>query len=60
MKKTIDAVKTVRAIRDRLYQKTKKMSREDLIRFYRTKAEHVHAVLKYGLKFKTQTAGKTA
>ena len=48
MKKTIDAVKTVRNIRDRLYRKTKNMSRQELIHFYRTEAERTHANLKHG------------
>jgi hypothetical protein len=42
MKKKIDAVKTVRLIRDRLYRETKNMSREELIRFYRKKAATAH------------------
>ncbi len=51
MKKTIDAVKMVRVIRDRLYQKTKKMSRQELIQFYRTKSHNVHAGLKRDFLF---------
>ena len=45
-KKKIDAVKTVRLIRDRLYQETKKMSRAEIIRFYRSRAAAAHDSLK--------------
>ena len=44
-KKKINAVKTVRLIRDKLYEKTKNMSPKELIKFYRRKAAAVQATL---------------
>lgn len=43
MKKTFDAVKMVRDIRDKMYQKTKRMSSQELIQYYRESAKRVHA-----------------
>lgn len=43
MKKSIDAVKMVRGIRDKLYQKTKHMTSQELIQFYREAARKMHA-----------------
>ena len=41
-KKTFDAVKMVREIRDQHYEETKKMSAEERIAFYREKARKLH------------------
>lgn len=46
MKKKIDAVKTVRIIRDKLYNETKNMSRTELVKFYRRKASVIQETLK--------------
>jgi len=43
MKKTFDAVKMVRDIRDKMYQKTKNMSSQELIQYYREAARRVQA-----------------
>ena len=42
-KKTFDAVKMVRDIRDKMFQKTKRMSSQELIQYYREAAKRVHA-----------------
>lgn len=39
----IKALEMVRRIRDELYEKTKKMSEEELLRFYRDEAEAANA-----------------
>jgi len=41
-KKTFDAVRMVREIRDQHYQKTKDMSTDERIAFYREKARALH------------------
>ena len=46
MKKKIDAVKLTREIRDNLYEKTKRMSRQELMEFYRGAAKRTHSNLK--------------
>ena len=46
MKKRIDAVKMTRQIRDQLYEKTKGMSHQELLEFYRASAQKAHARLK--------------
>ena len=42
MNKTFDAVKLVRDIRDKMFQKTKHMSSQELIQYYREAAKRVH------------------
>lgn len=44
-KKTIDAVKMVREIRNQHYQETKDMTAEERIAFYREKAQKLHRQL---------------
>lgn len=44
-KKTFDAVKMVREIRDQHYQETKDMTTEERIAFYREKAQKLHRQL---------------
>lgn len=44
-KKTFDAVKMVREIRDRHYEQTKDMTKEERIAFYREKARRLHRQL---------------
>ena len=41
-KRTFDAVKMMREIRDQHYEETKKMSAEERIAFYREKARKLH------------------
>lgn len=41
MKKAFDAVKMVRDIRDKMFQKTKHMSPQELIQYYRDAARRV-------------------
>ena len=43
MEKKFDAVKMVREIRDRMHEQTKKMSRSQLIEFYRSRAGQAHS-----------------
>ena len=45
MKKTFDAVKMVREIRDRLYNQTKRMTFKEKIEFYRQKSRKFQAEL---------------
>ena len=42
MKKTFDAVKMVRDIRDKLYKKTRNMTDKEKIDFYRKRAAEFH------------------
>lgn len=44
-KKTFDAVKMVREIRDQHYDQTKDMSQEERVAFYREKAQKLHRQL---------------
>lgn len=44
-KKTFDAVKMVREIRDQHYEQTKDMSQEERVAFYREKAQKLHCQL---------------
>lgn len=44
-KKTFDAVKMVREIRDQHYEQTKDKTREERIAFYREKARRLHQQL---------------
>lgn len=44
-KKTFDAVKMVREIRDQHYQETKDMTTEERIALYREKAQKLHRQL---------------
>ncbi len=43
MKKKFDAVRMVREIRDRRHEQTKKMTRVQLLEFYRSKSALMHA-----------------
>ena len=45
MKKTFDAVKMVRDIRDKLYQQTKGMTRKQVIEFYHKESAKFRAEL---------------
>jgi hypothetical protein len=45
MEKKFDAVKMVREIRDRMHEQTKKMTRAELLEFYRSKSAHIHSRL---------------
>ena len=45
MKKTFDAVKMVREIRDRMYKQTKRMTFTEKMEFYREKSQRLHAEL---------------
>ena len=45
MKKTFDAVKMVRDIRDKLHNQTKRMTTKEVIEFYHQKATELHAEL---------------
>ena len=47
MKKTFDAVKMVREIRDKMYQKTKHMSSEELMQYYHRASQRIHAQRKH-------------
>jgi len=42
MNKTFDAIKMVRDIRDKMFKKTKHMSSQELIQYYREAAKRVH------------------
>ncbi len=46
MKKIFDAVKEVRDIRDKLYKKTKNMTRAEKIVFYRNQAQELYTQLR--------------
>lgn len=46
MKNKIDAVKMIREIRDKMHERTKKLSRSQLIHFYQERAQLAHARLK--------------
>ncbi len=43
MEKKFDTVKMVREIRDRMHEQTKKMTRTQLLEFYRSKSAHIHS-----------------
>ena len=45
MKKTFDAVKMVREIRDKMYIKTKRMTFIEKMEFYRQQSQQLHAEL---------------
>ena len=45
MRKTFDAVKMVRDIRDKLYRKTRKMTDKEKIEFHRRQARELYAEL---------------
>ena len=45
MRKTFDAVKMVRDIRDKLHKKTKKMTEKEKIEFHRQQAQELYAEL---------------
>ncbi|MBF0511584.1 MAG: hypothetical protein HQL13_04555 [Candidatus Omnitrophica bacterium] len=45
MKKTFDAVKMVREIRDRMHNQTKRMTVTEKMEFYRQKSQQLHAEL---------------
>ena len=45
MKKTFDAVLMVRQIRDKMHNKTKRMTFEQKMEFYRQQSQELHAEL---------------
>ncbi len=45
MKKTFDAVKMVREIRDKMYKRTKRMTFKEKIAFYRQKSKELRTEL---------------
>ena len=47
MKKTFDAVKMVRDIRDKLYKKTKNRTDKEKMEFHRKQAQELYAELSY-------------
>ncbi len=48
MKKTFDAVRMVRDIRNKLYRKTKNMTDKEKIEFYRQQAQELYVELGRG------------